>query len=42
MMLMIQSLRSLAQLPDSTVVYPGHGPSTTMGYELQTNPFLDR
>ena len=42
MMLMIQSLRTLAQLPDDIVIYPGHGPSTTLGYELQTNPFLDR
>jgi glyoxylase-like metal-dependent hydrolase (beta-lactamase superfamily II) len=25
--------------PD-TVIYPGHGPATTLGRELQTNPFL--
>jgi len=23
-----------------TVVYPGHGPATTLGHELETNPFL--
>ena len=23
-----------------TVVYPGHGPETTLGAEQQTNPFL--
>jgi hydroxyacylglutathione hydrolase len=26
--------------PSSTVVHPGHGPETTLGAELQTNPFL--
>ena len=27
-------------LPDNTVVYPGHGPDTTIGTERQANPFL--
>lgn len=27
-------------LPDETVVYPGHGPETTIGEEKLTNPFL--
>src|SRR5438874_12301440 len=27
-------------LPDDTVVYPGHGPATTVGHERRTNPFL--
>jgi len=26
--------------PDDTVVYPGHGPATTIGRERTTNPFL--
>ena len=36
-------LRSLARtltLPDATVVLPGHGPTTTIGDERMTNPFL--
>ena len=39
---MIQSLRHICQLPDSTKVYPGHGEPTTIGYEVATNPYLDR
>ncbi len=27
-------------LPDELVVYPGHGPQTTIGYEKKFNPFL--
>ena len=27
-------------LPDNTVVYPGHGPVTKIGFEKQTNPFV--
>lgn len=27
-------------LPDETRVYPGHGPSTTIGIEKKTNPFF--
>jgi glyoxylase-like metal-dependent hydrolase (beta-lactamase superfamily II) len=29
----------LFTLPDSTVIYPGHGPPTTVGREKRTNPF---
>jgi glyoxylase-like metal-dependent hydrolase (beta-lactamase superfamily II) len=37
----MDSLRGkLLQLPDSTVVYPGHGPATTIGTERHSNPFL--
>lgn len=39
---MTNSLRHLCQLPDETIIYPGHGPATTMAIELSTNPFLDR
>ncbi|MBL9140299.1 MAG: MBL fold metallo-hydrolase [Phycisphaerae bacterium] len=30
----------LMQLPDHTAVHPGHGPSTTIGKERTSNPFL--
>lgn len=37
----IQSLKEkILQLPDTTVVHPGHGHSTTIGHERETNPFL--
>ncbi len=38
----IQSLRMLAQLPDETIVLPGHGDRTTIGEELAHNPYMDR
>jgi glyoxylase-like metal-dependent hydrolase (beta-lactamase superfamily II) len=37
----MDSLRSkLLQLPDETVVHPGHGPRTSIGEERHSNPFL--
>jgi hydroxyacylglutathione hydrolase len=36
-----QSLKKIAGLPRSSVVYSGHGPETTIGEELQSNPFLN-
>lgn len=37
----IDSIHSrLLTLPDETTVVPGHGPSTTIAAERQTNPFL--
>lgn len=30
----------LMTLPLSTVVYPGHGPATTIGREMRMNPFI--
>lgn len=31
---------SILTLPDDFVLYPGHGPTTTVGTERATNPFL--
>ena len=35
-----RSLKRLAALPETTRVYPGHGPHTTIGEEKRTNFFL--
>ena len=38
---LLRSIRErLMTLPDSTAVYPGHGPATTIGREKASNPFL--
>jgi len=38
---LVDSIRTLAdRFPPETVVYPGHGPKTTLGTELARNPFL--
>lgn len=40
----LQLLRSVREklmtLPDDTVVFPGHGPKTSIGHERKYNPFL--
>lgn len=37
----MRSLKTkLLELPDETLVYPGHGPATTIGQERAENPFL--
>jgi glyoxylase-like metal-dependent hydrolase (beta-lactamase superfamily II) len=37
---MMVSLKKLAALPNHFIVYPGHGPITTIGEEKRNNPFL--
>ena len=39
--MLLKSLKTeLFSLPDTTSVYPGHGPSTTIKHEKQYNPFI--
>ncbi len=35
-----KSLEQIATLPEDARVHPGHGPSTSIGVEKRTNPFL--
>ena len=38
---LLTSIRvQLLSLPDDTILYPGHGPATTVGNERRSNPFL--
>jgi glyoxylase-like metal-dependent hydrolase (beta-lactamase superfamily II) len=40
---LLHSIRSvLFPFGDDAIVYPGHGPTTTIGRERLTNPFLNR
>lgn len=39
---LVDSIREkLLVLPDETLVYPGHGPETTIGAERKDNPYLE-
>ena len=37
---LMESIRKILLLDEKTIVYPGHGPSTTIGREKRSNPFL--
>ena len=38
---LVQSIETkMFTLPNSTVVYSGHGPATTIGFEKKNNPFV--
>ena len=38
--IMYESLKRFCKLDDDIVIYPGHGPSSTIGYEKDNNYFL--
>jgi hydroxyacylglutathione hydrolase len=39
--LLMESIKTkLFTLPELTVAWPGHGPETTIGYEIRNNPFI--
>ena len=39
---LVESIKNrLFTLPDQVQVYPGHGPTTTIGHEKRHNPYLD-
>ncbi len=37
---LLDSIKSLFTLPDECAVYPGHGPSSTIGTEKRDNPYV--
>lgn len=39
---MEKSLKRLSNQEDNIIIYPGHGPNSTMGIEKTTNPYMPR
>ncbi len=37
---LLDSIRKILSLGENLIVYPGHGPSTTVSQELHSNPFI--
>ena len=37
---LLNSIKKILSLDENLIVYPGHGPSTTVGEELRSNPFI--
>jgi len=37
---MLESIKRLKEYPKDTILYPGHGDSTTLGYEIKYNPYF--
>ena len=40
--LLKESVEKISRLPSDTRIYPGHGPDSTVGYEVKYNPFFAR
>lgn len=41
--LLLSKIKSvLFTLPEKTIIYPGHGPETTISFEKQNNPFVGK
>ena len=38
----MKSLRKLAKYDDNAVIYPGHGPTSTIGVEKRMNPYMQQ
>lgn len=38
--LLLKSLKKICQIGRNTIILPGHGPETTLDYELKTNPYI--
>ena len=39
---MEKTLKRLSNQEDNIIIYPGHGPNSTMGIEKATNPYMPR
>ena len=37
---LLKSIKKISILPKDTIVYPGHGIETVLGFELENNPYL--
>ena len=37
---MLKSIRKIEKYPQDTIIYSGHGPKTTLGYEINNNPYF--
>jgi len=38
--ILLNSIKKILSLDENLTIYPGHGPSTTVGQELHSNPFI--